>query len=379
MVGLAGGRALALNPAGSETVTRGTAHQRFSPFGEHQTGIDTPRPVAARLVAFRLLPDTDVDALGRLMRVWGTSITALMEGRPTLADATPDMAREATSLTVTVGWGPGVFALDGLARHTPAGFQDIPPMDHDRMDERWMGGDLVLVVSADDETTLTYASRRLTVDARPFATPAWVQDGSWRGTDAEGNAVTGRNLFGQVDGTGNPQGEDLARAVWSDDGWFTGGTQMVVRRIEMDLDEWDRLTRDRQEASIGRDLAHGAPLTGGDEHTAMDFESTDETGGLVIAEDAHSRLGHPSHNSGRTMLRRGWNYTHTDDTGNTTYGLVFVAYQRSIAETFIPVQRTMDLHDALNEWTTAIGSAVFAVLPGWAEGSYPGGVLLESL
>ncbi len=43
-----------------------------------------------------------------------------------------------------------------------------------------------------------------------------------------------------------------------------------------------------------------------------------------------------------------------------------IALQSSIADQFIPVQQTLDASDALNEWTTAIGSAVFAVPPGFS-------------
>lgn len=376
--GIVTGRASAGAIEGSPTPVRTISGQRYSPWGQHQAGIHTPKPAAARLLAFDLHPDTDVSALARLMRVWGGSVAAMMQGRPTAADRAPDMAQEAVSLTTSIGWGPGVFALPGMQRHQPAGFMEIPPMDHDRMQERWMGGDLICLLSADDSTTLDYAARRLTLDARPFARPRWVQDGSWRGTDGDGAAVTGRNLFGQVDGTAAPTPEEQDTFTWSSDGWFTGGTQMVVRRIEMDLDDWDTATRDRQEKSMGRDLASGAPLTGGDEHTAMDLEATAD-GQLVIPLDAHARLSHPSQNRGRTMLRRSWNYSHTDESGHTTSGLVFVAFQNNIADVFVPVQRKLDLQDALNEWIVHIGSAVFAMLPGWEQDGWPGHQLLDGL
>lgn len=376
--GIVTGRATAGAVDGPQQPVRTISGQRYSPWGPHQTGIHTPKPAAARLLAFDLHPDTDVAALARLMRVWGGSIAALMEGRPTAADRAPDLAQEAVSLTIGIGWGPGVFDLPGMERHRPAGFMEIPPMDHDRLQERWMGGDLVCLLSADDSTTLDYASRRLTLDARPFAAPRWVQNGSWRGTDADGAATTGRNLFGQVDGTAGPTDAELDSFVWSRDGWFTGGTQLVVRRIEMDLDDWDSATRDRQEKSLGRDLATGAPLTGGEEHTEMDLDATVD-GQPVIAVDAHARLSHPSQNRGRTMLRRSWNYTHTDDAGHTTAGLIFLAFQNNIADVFIPVQRRLDLQDALNEWIVHIGSATFAMLPGWEEDTWPGHQLLAQL
>src|SRR5699024_4833233 len=99
----------------------------------------------------------------------------------------------------------------------------------------------------------------------------WSQHGFWRPTGPSGEPVTGRNLFGQVDGSANPTGDDLTAAVISQDDWLTGGTQLVIRRIEMDLTGWDEATRHRQEASVGRRLDTGAPLTGGDERDSVDL------------------------------------------------------------------------------------------------------------
>ena len=78
---------------------------------------------------------------------------------------------------------------------------------------------------------------------------------------------------------------------------------MVVRRIHMNLDTWDELTRDRQESAIGRNLAVGAPLTGEAEADDLDLDAT-EDGVPVIALDAHARRSHPDANNGRRMLRR---------------------------------------------------------------------------
>lgn len=368
-VGLAASMGLARpSTSSAQPQVSGRSH---SPYGEHQPGITTPVPAAGRLIAFDLLPDVDAAALGRLMRVWTTDIVALTEGRPAAGDTLPDMAQPGVSMTVLVGLGPGVFELDGLRAKLPAGFQEIPPMRHDRLTDDYSGGDLLLWISADDFTSVAYAARRLVHDAEPWATTRWAQQGSWRGIGGDGQPATGRNLFGQVDGTANPKDAELDAAVWSRDGWLTGGTQLVIRRIEMDLPEWDSLIRHQQELTIGRDLATGAPLTGGDEHTPMDLEATAD-GAHVIPLDAHARLAHPSQNRGRTMFRRSLNY---DDT--TSVGLIFGAFQAEIAKQFIPVQRMLDDFDALNEWTTAVGSAVFVIPPGFREGEYIAQGLLE--
>lgn len=353
----------------------------YSPHETHQAGVVTPTPAVTRLVAFRLRR-LSAEPLVKLLKLWSGDIQALMAGRPVPGDPTPDLARSGVSLTVTIGFGPRVFTLPGLARQRPDGFVEIPPMRHDRLQARWHGGDLLAIIAADDATTVDYAARRLVADAATFARPLWVQDGSWRGTDASGAPVTGRNLFGQLDGTGNPTGQLLDEAVWAADPlpWFTGGTTLVVRRIEMDLDFWDRTTRERQEKVIGRRLDSGAPLTGSLEADALDLAATDATGSPVIPADAHARRSHPDENSGRRFLRRGLNYTHTevvDGVPVATSGLVFLAFCANIAKQFVPIQNRLDDGDALNDWTYAIGSAVFAIPGGFAKDDWIARALFE--
>jgi dye decolorizing peroxidase len=378
--GLAGAgisRAATPPPQPEEVVIR----RDYSPHETHQAGIVTPTPAVTRLVAFTLT-DLAVEPLEKLLRLWSGDIQALMAGRAIPGDPTPDLARSGVSLSITVGLGPRVFALPGLDRRRPDGFVEIPAMKHDRLQARWNGGDLLAIIAADDATTVDYAARRITADATTFARPAWVQDGSWRGTDSSGAPVTGRNLFGQLDGTGNPSGQLLDEAVWATDPlpWFAGGTALVVRRIEMDLDFWDRTTRDRQEKVIGRRLDSGAPLTGTNETDALDLAVTDAAGSPVIPADAHSRRSHPDENSGRRFLRRGLNYTHTelvDGAPVTTSGLVFLAFCANIAKQFVPIQNRLDDSDALNDWTHAIGSAVFAIPGGFAKDDWIARPLFE--
>lgn len=348
----------------------------YSPHETHQAGIVTPTPAATQVIALTLKPATDVDALARLMRVWSTDIAAMVAGEQIPGDTAPEMAQANTSLTVTVGYGPRVFDFPQTRAKRPAGFMQIPAMRHDKLDPVWTGGDLVLLVAADDPTTVAYCAHRLVRDAESFARLAWVQHGSWRGTDAHGSPLTGRNLFGQVDGTANLKGADADPVLWPDTDleWFAGGTQLVVRRIEMKLDTWDQLVRDQQEAVIGRNLTNGAPLTGADEKDALDLAAVRD-GRLVIARDAHSRRSHPDENGGRRIVRRGLNYTHdavVDGQFTTTSGLIFMSFQADIANQFVPIQKKLDDLDALNEWTTAIGSAVFALPGGFAKDSWLG-------
>jgi dye decolorizing peroxidase len=319
------------------------------------------------LVSLNLLRDTDKAALGRLMRLWTADIAALTAGRPAPGDTAPELAGSGVALTVTVGLGPRIFALPGLVALKPPGLDDLPRMAHDRLQTAWSGGDLLVLVSADDPVGVVHAVRRLVADAAAFAKPVWRQTGFWNGTGSDGQRVTGRNLFGQVDGSGNPTPgtPEFDSTVWAEGpSWFRGGTTLVVRRIVMNLDTWDELTRSEQERAVGRKLSTGAPLTGSLEHDELDLLEQDADGRPTIAANAHARLSHHSTNAGRRIFRKGLNYTH--DTGAAREsGLIFLSYQADIASQFLPILMRLDAADALNEWTTTIGSAVFAIPPGF--------------
>lgn len=351
----------------------------IAPYGEHQVGITSPAAKFVELVALDLVPGLGRAALGRLMRLWTGDIEALATGRPAPGDRAPWLASGNADLTVTVGLGPGAFA-GGRFGPRPAGLRSVPPMRHDRLEEWWSGGDLVLLVAGNDGTTVAHAVRRLVADAKPFATLRWRQSGFWNALDQTGEPMTGRNLFGQVDGSGNPRiGTDLFdETVWMTDGAWAGGTTLVVRRIRMDLETWDLLTRDEQERSMGRNLADGAPLSGGQELDALDPLARRE-GRLVVAADAHARRAHPTLNGGARIFRKGANYVREADAtsgGAVESGLLFTSYQADVGRQFVPIQQSLDQVDALNRWTTAIGSAWFAILPGFEEGGWLGEGLL---
>ena len=54
--------------------------------------------------------------------------------------------------------------------------------------------------------------------------------------------------------------------------------------------------------------------------------------------------------------------------GRLDAGLFFLAYQRDVRTSFLPVQQMLARSDTLNEYIRHTGSAVFAVPPGVAEG-----------
>ncbi len=347
--------------------------------GTHQAGIATVPPSYARWLAFDLVVGADRDALRRLMKVWSDDIVRLTSAKPSLTDTEPELATDPASLTITVGFGPDLFAKTGLDAARPAWLAPLPPFAVDRLEDAWSGGDLIVQLCAEDQLVLAHAARLLVREATTFAAPRWVQNG-FRHRDAGAQpGRTMRNLMGQVDGTRNISPTRDADLLWVDDepSWMVGGTSMIVRRIAMNLQTWDLLDRAGREASIGRRLSDGAPLTGDSERDLPDLEATDALGLPVIDTFAHIRRAR-SDNPSERFLRRGYNYDDPPAPGAVTNsGLVFVTFQADPVEQFVPIQRRLDELDLLNTWTTPIGSAVFAVPAGFETGGYLAQSLLD--
>jgi len=359
-------------PSASSTASSSAQTPAVEPFhGVHQAGIATHPQVHAAFVAFDLKPGTDRAAISRLMRLLTDDARRLTGGRQGLADAQPELADLPGRLTVTFGFGPGLFTKAGLEHQRP--LTDLPTFEIDRLEKRWSGGDLLIQVCCDDAVTLAHTLRLVIKDARDFATVRWTQRG-FRRNQPEGQ--TQRNLMGQLDGTVQPT--DLDKAVWIADGpdWLRGGTLMVLRRIRMDLEKWDAADDGAKAFAMGRDIKTGAPLTGTAEHDEPDLKANDKLGFPAISEVAHIRLARAADPSLR-MLRRGYNYDDAvSGAGVTDSGLVFVSYQADLARQFVPIQKRMAASDMLNEWTTPIGSAVFALPPGCGPEGWIGAELL---
>ena len=348
-------------------------------YGTHQAGIDTPPQAHATLLALDLNPETDREALRRMMQVLTDDAARLTQGVAALADSEPELAGVPARLTVTFGFGPELVRRGAAGEDKqPAWLRALPAFTIDRLEDIWSEGDLLIQVGADDAFTVAHAVRMLLKDTRSFASLRWTQQGFRRAHGSQPSGTTMRNLFGQVDGTVNPDptAADFDELVWIEDGWLTGGTSMVVRRISMDLDTWDRLDRGGREQSTGRFLANGAPLTGTHEHDEPDFDATTSLGFPVIAEYSHLRRAR-SDDTRQRIFRRGYNY---DDppTGDqiSNSGLLFVSFQADVDTQFVPLQQRLDELDLLNEWTTPIGSSVFAIPPGCREGGFVGDTLL---
>jgi dye decolorizing peroxidase len=184
--------------------------------------------------------------------------------------------------------------------------------------------------------------------------------------------------MGQVDGTDNPalHSDDFNRLVWIESGpeWAVGGTILVLRRIAMHLDTWDKLGRTDKESVIGRTLANGAPLGKTDEADAPDFDQRTKSGLTVIPQFAHIRRASAS-NPDERFFRRPFNYeVGVSAQGVPDVGMLWTAYMRNMKQ-YVPVQSRLASFDLLNQWTTPIGSSVFAI----AGGVKPGEIIAERL
>ncbi|MFT3663384.1 MAG: Dyp-type peroxidase [Gordonia sp. (in: high G+C Gram-positive bacteria)] len=367
-------------------------------YGRHQAGITTPEAAHANYIGLDLIDPAETSALAGALRLWTEDAARLTRGEPALGDPEPELAVAPSKTTVTVGLGPRVFDVPKLAARRPSWLRPLPAFTIDRLQERWGQTDVLLLIASDDPVALAHATRILTASVRTRLRIRWVQRGFRTARGTQPDTQTQRNLFGQVDGTEQPDPARNDELIWDDGAeqpWMAGGTSMVIRRIAMHMDKWEELDRGPREQVVGRNLTNGAPLTGTEEHDTPDF--TAMRGGIpVIPPSSHVARAH-RRSDHEQFLRRSYNYDEppeprpslpesgssfpepvegTPDTSNS--GLIFTAFQRDPVRQFVPVQQRLSEHDDLNEWTTPIGSAVYAILPGASPQAPLGASLLGS-
>ncbi|MFJ2771612.1 iron uptake transporter deferrochelatase/peroxidase subunit [Streptomyces sp. NPDC087300] len=353
--------------------------------GKHQPGITTPTQSRGHLAAFDLAAGAGRKEAAALLRRWSATAARLMAGEPVGDDDTA-VARDAgpSSLSVTFGFGAGFFGRTGLEKQRPDALDPLPNFSSDRLDKARSNGDLWVQIGANDPLVAFHALRAIQRDAAGAARVRWQMNGFNRSPGATAHPMTTRNLMGQVDGTNNPKpsDKDFDERIFvpadGDPAWMAGGSYVVVRRIRMLLDDWEKLGVKDQEAVIGRHKSDGSPLTGGTETTEPKLEKTGPDGTVVIPVNAHARITRPDQNGGAAMLRRPFSYHDGfDDKGEPDAGLLFVCWQADPVRGFVPVQRKLDRGDALSDFIRHEASGLFAVPGGAAKGGYVGQELLE--
>jgi deferrochelatase/peroxidase EfeB len=397
--GLALGGA-ALVETGLVDVGSSTAGTTIPFFGRNQAGITTPQQDHLHFAAFDLTTD-DVAEVRDLLREWSAAATLISGGQPVGEESEnlylpPKDTGEALGLsparlTLTFGFGPTLFGRDdedrfGLAALLPAALADIPSMPGENLDPEKSGGDLCVQACADDPQVAFQAVRNLTRIARGVATMRWSQIGFGRTSSTSKSQETPRNLMGFKDGTNNIKSEDgelMDQYVWvqPEDGpaWMQDGSYLVARRIRMLIEVWDRSSLNDQEQTIGRHRSSGAPIGSENEFDPVNLEAKGSHGEPLIPTDSHVRLS--QENPDEKILRRGYSFTDGMDPkrGQLDAGLFFICFQRDPQKQFVPLQRRLAENDALNEYISHTGSALFACPPGPREGGYVGETLFESV
>jgi deferrochelatase/peroxidase EfeB len=364
-------------------------------WGDHQAGIVTAAQEHTYFATFDLTTDKRDDVVN-LLRTW-TRAAARMAAGQSAAPAAPDgdasgsdsaeaLGLPAARLTMTFGFGAGLFEKAGkdrygLAALRPQALVDLPRFNGDQLVPTRTGGDLSVQACADDPQVAFHAVRQLARLASAVAEIRWVQTGFM---SRPANGDTPRNLMGFKDGTQTPA--QIDQVVWvGDDGpaWMQGGSYVVVRRIRMALEHWDRTNVGFQEQTFGREKYSGAPLGLKGEFEPLGLDRTDKDENPVIPENAHVRLANSASNAGAEVLRRGYSY---NDGVNFTAerwppwrqgmeydaGLFFLCYQRDPRTGFIRIFENMAKFDMLNQFVTHVGSGLFACPGGVRAGEFIG-------
>ncbi|HUK10313.1 MAG TPA: iron uptake transporter deferrochelatase/peroxidase subunit [Stellaceae bacterium] len=426
----AAGAGFGANANGAMDTTASVAPQQklTEPFwGSHQGGIVTPAQSHTYFAVFDLVADRR-EEVASLLRAWTSAAARMTSGetaqplgdglKPAVAGSAqakgegsyelPDPSTMAADtgealglptarLTVTFGFGSGLFGKDGrdrygLSSRRPGALIDLPKFVGDQLVEGHTGGDLSVQACADDPQVAFHAIRQLARLAENVAQIRWIQAGF---IPSYGGRETPRNLMGFKDGTNNPAIGDLKameKLVWvGEEGpdWMRGGSYMVVRRIRIALEHWDRMKVAFQEETVGRRKYSGAPLGKERESEALDLDQSDKDGNPVIAENAHVRLAAAASNDGAQILRRPYSY---NDGLNFTAerwppwrqgleydaGLFFICYQRDPRTGFVKIFERMAKFDMMNQFVTHVGGGLFACPGGAAQGEFMGQRLFET-
>jgi len=389
-----------------ECTSRAADHREnlIEPFwGTYQAGITTPAQSHTYTAALDLV-SARRDDLIRVLRIWTSAAAAMTADQtahpgvaPAVLDSGEAIGLPPERLTLTFGFGAGLFMKDGkdrygLAAHRPQALVDLPSFYGDELIETRTGGDLSVQACAEQPQVAFHAIRQLVRFAYGVARLRWAQAGFVPGV---GPNETPRNLMGFKDGTSNPSMNDAAameKFVWvGNEGpdWMRGGSYVVFRRIRIALEHWDRMPLDFQERTFGRHKLSGAPLGRHNEFDPLDLDAAGEDGDPVIPESAHVRLAAPVSNDGVQILRRPYSFNDGADFTIERWppwhqgiaydaGLFFVCYQRDPRTGFIKIFSKLAKFDMLNQFVTHTGGGLFACPGGVAPGEFVGQRLIET-
>ena len=349
-------------------------NEEISFYGEHQSGISTP---VQKNVYFAVLDlrSLELEEIKQMFKDWTDYTEKLMSGElvaPELKnhllppiDTGETVGLNPYRLTVTFGISPAFLDKLKLDSKKLPEFKDLPHFPRDQIKDKYKGGDICIQACADDAQVAFHAVRNLVRKGRSLIDLKWTQSGF---LPIGNGKETPRNLFGFKDGTENPKNEnDFKNVVWYDkNNWLKNGTYLIVRRIQMHLETWDRTNLQEQENTFGRYKESGAPFGEKDEFATIDIEKKGSDGKPVIPIDSHVYL---AKKAGTKICRR-------EISGQFDAGLLFLCFQKD-PEQFIKIQNSLGNEDKLNEYITHVGTGIFACFGGVKKGEYIGQKLFE--
>lgn len=378
-IGLMAGESFALDERSATS-----AAQIVPFFGEHQQGIASG---SLKHIYFMVLDlhSEDVQEIKQMFQTWTEYSQNLTTGKNVKAYSNnphipPVDTGEADglnphNLSLTFGVSPSFFDKLKISHLKPEELKELPHFPRDQLKEAYSGGDICIQACADDPQVVFHAVRNLVRVARGNVTLKWSQSGF----NSFENDDTPRNLFGFKDGTGNPKGEALNDLVWyQGNNWLKGGTFMIVRRVQMHLETWDRTNLNGQEETFGRHRDTGAPIGGKEEFQAVDLSAKNDKGKPMISEISHLHL---AKKTGLNILRRSFSYASGVDsrTGQFDAGLLFISFQKD-PQMFITIQNSLGNIDKMNEYITHVGSGLFACFAGIKDANdYIGKALFDQI
>ncbi|MEV6982688.1 Dyp-type peroxidase [Sphaerisporangium sp. NPDC051017] len=260
------------------------------------------------------------------------------------------------SLAIGASW----FDKAGLAGVRPSALAPMPAFQGDVLDAGLVHGDVFLQVSAATAEPARHAADAWT-RAVPGVRVRWQKRGFRPGGHVSGGRALARNLFGFVEGHGNPSFQedpspaDVVRvpAGAGEPAWAVGGTYQVVRVIRFATRLWDADPLPVQERVMGR-RRDGAWLDGTAPTGRPAF--ADDPDGRITPLDAHTRRANPGTPGvpAPRMLRRGYAYHEGPD----AQGMLFVAFQGDMERGFAGVQRRL-AGQTLDRYTLTIGGGYY--------------------
>ena len=312
------------------------------------------------------------------------------------ADSGETLGLSPNRLTVTFGFGAGLFEQNGKDRYglkskKPEALIDLPYFNGDQLIEGRSGGDLSVQACANNPQVAFHAVRQLAREAEGIASIRWAQSGF----SAQYGDKSPRNLMGFKDGTINPATPlDYDRFVWvGDEGpaWMPGGSYVVARRhphLTRTLGPHGRRLSGAERSAGTKSPVHR--LGGTKEFDPLDLRATDKDGNFAHPDDgACAHVAAPAMNVARRFCGAAIPIMtasasspnagrHGTRACNMTPACSSSAYQRDPRTGFVKIFDKLSKLDAMNQFTTHIGSGLFACPPGATEGGFIGDKLFES-